>query len=167
MAEMTDEELAAIASRVQHATCELTNEYAVEHLGFRWWSWIGHPVKGTPGYPQIMRVRQLLSPEQLASKSWREFLDDPANEARPADGTEPLDYTYCSSGCTVVMPTRTVHAYDIVEQDVPRLLAEVQRLQSERRLAVDMLREIHRIINWHGHTTAIKKIDALIEDLSK
>lgn len=126
---LTESDLTQIEARCEAATCELTEEYAVKHLGWQWWSWIGTPVKGTPGYPQKMRVRQLLSPRQMKSPRWSQRLTDPSYEARPADGTEPLDYTYCSSGCTVEWPpTRKVTAESVARDDVPKLIAEVRRL---------------------------------------
>lgn len=128
---LTDSDLIEIEARREAATCELTEDYAVKHLGWQWWSWIGTPVKGTPGYPQKMRVRQLLSAKQLKEKRWSEFLADPRNEARLADGTEPLDYTYCSSGCSAEWPpTRKVTADSVARDDVPRLVAEVRRLRA-------------------------------------
>jgi len=64
-------------------------------LGWKWMSFIAIPVRGTEGYPQEMRVRELFSPERLESRDWQKHL---ANcEGREADGTEPLSYRYCSS----------------------------------------------------------------------
>jgi hypothetical protein len=127
---LTDAELDAMQRRCDMATAELTEEYAIKHLGFQWWSWIGTPVKGTPGYPNKMRVRQLLSPRQRKLPSWKSKLKDPQYEARPADGTEPLDYTYCSSGCSVEWPPqRKVSAFDVAETDLPRLIAAYRELR--------------------------------------
>lgn len=128
---LTESDLIEIEARCEAATRELTEDYAVKHLGWQWWSWIGTPVKGTPGYPEKMRVRQLLSPRQMGLPGWSRKLADPRNEARPADGTEPLDYTYCSSGCCVEWPpTRLVTADEVAREDVPRLVAEVRRLRA-------------------------------------
>lgn len=85
--------------------------YAVERCGWRWMAFDGMPMSSHPRYrdPDVrqngMRVRQLLSPEQLASESWQEHLK--RNNGGPADMTEPLAYTYGSSGCSA-LPTPDV-----------------------------------------------------------
>lgn len=76
--------------------------YATELCGFRWMAWDDDiPIKGTPDYPRKQRVRQLLSPAQLENPQWQEFLQK--KNATEADGTEPLSYSYCSSGCNVAL----------------------------------------------------------------
>jgi len=76
-------------------TTSLDRAIAEELFGWKWWSWVGIPIRGTPGYPTKTRVRQFVSPEQLADKRWEKFLE--ASEGAPATGDEPLDYSYCSS----------------------------------------------------------------------
>lgn len=71
----------------------------IEHhaikCGWRWMSWVGIPVRGAEGYPVKCRVRQLISPRQLASPHWKRLFFE--NKGREADGTEPLAYAYDSS----------------------------------------------------------------------
>ena len=42
-------------------------------LGWKWMSFISVPVRGTEGYPNECRVRQLFPPEQLESQEWIAF----------------------------------------------------------------------------------------------
>lgn len=76
----------------------LDEELAIRLLGWKWMSFIGTPVKSSPAYPNLVRVRQLMSPKQLESKSWINYFN--RTEGREATGDEPLAYTYCSSWCT-------------------------------------------------------------------
>ena len=71
-------------------------------FGWKWMSWTGRPVHG-PHYPGPCRVKQFMSPEQLAHKSWQEFFAESKQEAGPATGTEPYSYTHQSSGCNAAM----------------------------------------------------------------
>lgn len=64
-------------------------------LGWKWVSYIDIPVRGTEGYPSACRVRRLLSPKELKDPTWIQHLIK--KDGRDADGTEPLDYSYCSS----------------------------------------------------------------------
>ena len=89
-----------IKAEIRNVIPEWYNEvYAVHKLGWRWMAFDGIPIKGTPGYPQRQRVKQLFSPEQLADREWQDFLN--RSSASEADGDEPLSYTYCSSHCSV------------------------------------------------------------------
>ena len=72
---------------------------AAYKLGYKWKAWRGIPVKGTPGYPDSCEVRQLLSPDQLASWKWKSFFESVS--ATDATGDEPLSYSYCSNGSDV------------------------------------------------------------------
>ena len=72
---------------------------AAYKLGYKWKAWRGIPVKGTPGYPDSCQVRQLLSPDQLASWKWKSFFESVS--ATDATGDEPLSYSYCSNGSDV------------------------------------------------------------------
>ena len=74
---------------------KLTETVLTQYLGWDWFSYIGTPVKGTPGYPAKCRVRQLFSPKAL-KQEWVKYLQTEC-EWREADMTEPLDYSYCSS----------------------------------------------------------------------
>ena len=77
---------------------ELNEAVAKTIFGWRWLSWIGIPVKGTPGYPKPCRVRQFMSPDAMRNQRWLDFWKRPdVGEVREADGTEPLSYVYCSS----------------------------------------------------------------------
>lgn len=81
--------------------------YAIHSLGFVWMAFDGLPTSDHPKYCDEavrrdgMRVRQLMSPDQLADKRWQQFFAD--NNGSEANGTEPLAYTYCSSGCSAAM----------------------------------------------------------------
>ena len=75
---------------------DMAEELAIRLLGWKWMSFVGVPVKGTEGYPNKCRVRQLMSAAQLNGKEWREYFRD--HEGADATGDEPLAYTYCSSG---------------------------------------------------------------------
>lgn len=133
MTPLTDDELREIRDRHKLATAsEMTEEIAISQFGYQWWSWIGTPIHGTPGYPGPMRVRQLLSPRQMKLQGWKTELANPECEARPAEGTEPLDYTYRSSGCTVEpLPSLPAIAAKAYGNDVGTLLAEIARLRAE------------------------------------
>ena len=73
--------------------------WCAEHvMGWRWYSFLSIPVKGTPGYPGTMRVRQFFSKAQLNNPKWQEFVD--RSSVQPATGDEPLSYDYCSFGST-------------------------------------------------------------------
>lgn len=81
---------------------ELDETVLTEVLGWKWIAFVGVPVKGTDGYPEKQRVRQLFSPKQLKSKQWIKILDQ--NDGRPATGDEPLAYCYCSSAGPAIPP---------------------------------------------------------------
>jgi hypothetical protein len=70
---------------------------AEQLFGWKWISWHGIPVRGTPRYPTKCRVRQLLSPEKAADPAWRDCLGHRADEKREAVGTEALAYAYGSN----------------------------------------------------------------------
>lgn len=74
----------------------MAEELAIRLLGWKWVSFVGIPVKGTEGYPNKCRVRQLMSAAQLKNKEWQAYLQD--HQGADATGDEPLAYTYCSSG---------------------------------------------------------------------
>ena len=77
----------------------ILDEWVAEAIfGWKWMSFIGIPVKGTPGYPKEMRVRQLMSPKQLRMPEWERHFQ--LHDAREADGFEPLAYCYCSMGAS-------------------------------------------------------------------
>lgn len=80
----------------------LDMQIAERLFGWKWMSWTGRPVHG-PHYPGPCRVKQFMSPEQLAHKSWQEFFADPEIAAAPATGDEPYSYTHLSSGCNAAM----------------------------------------------------------------
>lgn len=73
----------------------LHDQILTQVLGWKWMSYIGKPCRGTEGYPEDCRVRQLMSPRQLESQKWKDYFA--GCEGREADGTEPLSYRYCSS----------------------------------------------------------------------
>lgn len=81
---------------------DLTEAVLTQLLGWKWMSYVGTPVKGTPGYPAKQRVRQLFSPAMLKADGWKEYLQQ--TEGREADMTEPLDYCYCSSNGPAIPP---------------------------------------------------------------
>lgn len=79
----------------QRANASL-DELIAQHLyGWKWISYVGIPIKGTPDYPKQCRVRYFAPPRMLASKEWREYLS--VHEVSDATGDEPLAYDYCSS----------------------------------------------------------------------
>ncbi len=85
----------------------------VAQLVFRWkWmSWIGTPVRGTPGYPDDCRIRQFVSPKSLSDPRWIEHWAD--RELRVASGDEPLHYRYCSGHGPETYPSYS-HSGDIL-----------------------------------------------------
>lgn len=112
----------------------MTEEIAIEHFGFVWMSWIGVPVRGTPGYAERLkvRVRQLMSPEQMQLPGWKDHFSNPRNEARAADGSEPLAYAYCSSACNVAqLPSMAEAGRKWAMEIVPQLFAELDRCYRE------------------------------------
>lgn len=74
--------------------------YAITQ-GFQWIAFDGTPIRGTPGYPETMRVRQFMSPKQMKNRAWKAFFRE--RNGAPATGDEPLSYKYCSSGCNVAL----------------------------------------------------------------
>ena len=91
----------------QHGIDELI---LTQVLGWKWMSFVGIPVRGTEGYPQEMRVRELFSPKRLESMDWQRYLAN--REGNEADGTEPLSYRYCSS----VGPERPPRLFILVDE---------------------------------------------------
>lgn len=81
--------------------------YATHKLGFVWMAFDGMPTRSHPMYrdPDVrragIRVRQLMSPEQMQDEKWKSFFE--SHNGAPASGTEPLAYTYCSSGCSAAI----------------------------------------------------------------
>lgn len=128
---LTETELAAIRERhTLSVATEMTEELAVERFGYQWWSWFGIPIKGTPCYPKSTRVRQLMSPGQIEHPRWKEYWAE--HDGRPADGDEPLSYAYCSMGDhPAELPSLRNERKQLLETDIPRLLAEIDRLKSE------------------------------------
>ena len=108
---------------------------AIEKHGFRWMSWVGIPIRGTANYPEKQRVRQLLSPEQLASERWTTHLAE--NDGREAEGHEPLAYSYCSSGCNV--------------EPVPDVI--------NNELSVDLSRAVHEACDSAPHDIGSRQIN--------
>ena len=98
---------------------EIDERIALELFGWRWVSWIDIPIKRTPGYPKVCRVRQLLPPKALADKRWKEHWAQPAG--RDADGSEPLAYCYCSSSGPEFVP-------DFLGEDDVKVLIQVRKL---------------------------------------
>ena len=81
---------------------ELNEKIAEIYFGWKWVSYVGVPIRGTPNYPQKTRVRMFLSPKQQASEAMANWVKE--YDARDADGTEPLAYDYCSSHSYAVPP---------------------------------------------------------------
>ena len=92
---------------------DINEALAVKLLGWKWISFVGTPVKGTKGYPEKMRVRQLMSPSQLKHPQWIDYFND--NDAKDADMTEPLSYAYCSSMGASQPPRFTILVDELVE----------------------------------------------------
>lgn len=80
---------------------EITDAVLAE-MGWKWMAWVDRPTRSTPGYPDECSTRQFMSTGQLADTRWRDYLKE--NNAEPATGDEPLNYTYCSSGCSAARP---------------------------------------------------------------
>ena len=114
--------------------------WAIETLGYKWMSFDGIPTRGTEGYPQRQRVRQLMSPEQLASPRWQEFLQQ--NNGREADGDEPLSYSYCSSGCDVAIVP------DLCGDDLAGKLAECVGIR-HGSVSKSVGKELLRVVRKH------------------
>lgn len=74
----------------------MTEELAVKLLGWKWITTIDVPTKDHPQYPEMMPVRRLMSPKQMADPSWINHFHK--CNAQPSDGTEPLSYCHDSSG---------------------------------------------------------------------
>lgn len=91
-------------------TTSLDEAVAEEFFGWRWRAYIGKPIRGTPGYygPDKMHVRQFMSPETMADPDWQDHFA--RKEGRPADGSEPLAYCYCSSCGPEMVPHFEGHA---------------------------------------------------------
>jgi hypothetical protein len=121
---------------------ELDEEVAKKIFGWRWMSWVGIPVKGTPGYPARCRIRQFMSPDTMRNQRWLDFWNrSDVGEVREATGDEPLSYCYCSSqGCEI--PPDYSGADDIVvlswaRQTWPKNSPEWQAFSSAFGLACD------------------------------
>ena len=95
--------------------------YATNKLGFVWMAFDGLPMRGHPEYDAgKIRVRQLMSPEQMKNQSWIDHFE--ANNGSEADGSEPLAYTYCSSGCSAAMVPDLVN--DELTVEIMRIVRE-------------------------------------------
>ena len=106
---------------------------AVEFMGWKWLAYVGTPVRSHPGYPQKCRIRQLHSPSMMADERWKEFFK--RTEVSDADGTEPLHYSYCSSGgCSF-----PEYNFD------GKAFAEVEQLLEQRGLLGHMSAELREI----------------------
>ena len=82
---------------------ELDHAIAEEFFGWKWMSSLGKPTKGHPDYyGDNIRVRRFHPPESLTSKDWKAYWAK--HDGREADGTEPLDYCYCSSAGQASVP---------------------------------------------------------------
>lgn len=137
-------------SEVRPVVPEWYNEiYAVHKLGYVWMAFDGRPTRSHPRYwdddvrEHGMRVRQLMSPEQLADERWKTFFE--AKNGAPADGSEPLGYTYESSGCSAAMVP------DLVSAD----------------LAVDMSRLVHNECESVPHDIGIKLANIVRQHFTK
>lgn len=82
-----------------------TNEaIAIKFFGWQWMSWVGIPVRETPGYPKKQRCRQFMSSEQLDDERWQRFLKE--NDAKQANGDEPFEHSnsFPSGGTRAMVP---------------------------------------------------------------
>ncbi len=70
-------------------------QVASEIFGWKWMSWDGTPVRGTPNYPMQCRVRAFTSPETMKDAHWLARMSGKA--LQEANGSEPLSYAHCSS----------------------------------------------------------------------
>lgn len=120
--------------------------YATCKLGFVWMAFDGMPTSSHPKYRDAdvrengMRVRQLMSPEQMQSERWKEFFEN--NNGSPADGSEPLAYTYCSSGCNAAPVPDLIDAG--LESEMAKLVNE-----SCENAPSDIGQELARIVRNH------------------
>lgn len=99
-------------------TTALDHAIAEEFFGWRWMAHRGIPIRGTEGYPRKRMVRRFHSPDTITSGRWKEYWK--RTEGRLADGTEPLDYSYCSSAGPEIVPhfSGDIGAVAILERDL-------------------------------------------------
>lgn len=127
-------------------TTELDEAIAEEFFGWRWMAFRGQPTKSHPQYwdPEVrdkgIMVRQFLTPKSLHDKRWLDFFEE--NEGRPADGTEPLAYCYCSSCGPAMVPHFSGHASAV------RKLEDELRTRRRNRPHPDKLWEMYRRQLW-------------------
>jgi hypothetical protein len=74
---------------------EQNHQVAEALFGWKWMSWFGIPIHGTPAYPAKCRVREFMSPKTMSSKRWQSFFAQ--HDGVEATGDEALAYSYCSS----------------------------------------------------------------------
>lgn len=89
---------------------KLNQLIAVEVFGWRWISFVGVPVRGSPGYPKKCRIRRFVSPELLVSERWMKHFERVGGYS-DAVGDEPLDYSYCSSQGPELCPDFVGHFF--------------------------------------------------------
>lgn len=96
-------------------TTAVDHAIAEEFFGWKWMSFMGTPTREAEGYPEKRRVREFMSPEQLANPQWKDFfLANEGSESIPADD-DPLSYRYCSSVGPAMVPHFTGHASAIAD----------------------------------------------------
>lgn len=102
-------------------TTDLDEAIAEEIFGWRWLAYKDTPVRGTPGYPAECRVRRFFPPKTLENKKWQEYFAE-IGGYEPANGDEPLDYSYCSSFGPAMVPHFSGHrdAIDDMETELEK-----------------------------------------------
>lgn len=93
---------------------KLNELIAKEVHGWKWIAYWSRPVRGSPGYPEKCVVRLFVPPSLLADSRWVRFFDE-AGGYTDANGTEPLDYCYCSSGGSPIPPSLTGPLRDVAK----------------------------------------------------
>lgn len=140
---------------------------ACQIVGWKWVSYLGLPMTSHPQYREArkgkqfeIRIRRLLSPFQVADRDWQKHLTD--NDVRDSDGTEPLDYCYCSSG-GYAWPDHKIagQAEDILREhelfdDFLHVLTLVPRTEQEKRdphLVSERVRLLAALSVWQQSTS--------------
>lgn len=105
--------------------------YVAESNGWKWIRFKGIPIRGTPDYPKETTVRLFVSPKTLASKRWKEHWNRVGGYT-DADGTEPLDYCYCSSCGPEFVPESDPEKYPAEWKEFLKVWAMVLKREKEQ-----------------------------------
>lgn len=103
-------------------TTSLDCAVAEELFGWKWLAFNGRPTTSHPEYRtrKDIRVRRFFPPVESLGKQWQEYFKEVPHE--PANGDEPLCYSYCSSNGPHMVPHFSGHesAVKDMEQEIHR-----------------------------------------------